>query len=72
MMRLDQLYKVLEDHFPLGHIIEDMDGEIKIYTGLFMDRPLGSTGGPQNVPPNYRTNVRLRKMNERDLPDAKV
>ena len=72
MMRLDQLYKVLEDHFPLGHIIEDMDGEIKIYTGLFMDRPLGSTGGPQNVPPDYRTNVRLREMNERDLPDAKI
>ena len=71
-MRLDQLYKVLEDHFPLGHIIEDMDGEIKIYTGLFMDRPLGATGGPQNVPHNCRVNVRLREMNEGDLPDAKV
>ena len=72
MMRLDQLYKVLEDHFPLGHIIEDMDGEIKIYTGLFMDRPLGATGGPQHVPPDYRVNVRLREMNAKDLPDAKV
>ena len=54
------------------YIIEDMDGEIKIYTGLFMDRPLGATGGPQNVPPDHRTNVRLREMNERDLPDAKI
>ena len=72
MMRLDQLYKVLEDHFPLGHIIEDMDGEIKIYSGLFMDRPLGATGGPQNVPPDYRVNVRLREMNAKDLPDAKI
>ena len=71
-MKLDQLYKVLEDHFPLGHIIEDMDGEIKIYTGLFMDRPLGGTGGPQNVPPDYRVNVRLREMNEGDLPDVEV
>ena len=71
-MKLDQLYKVLEDHFPLGHIIEDMDGEIKIYTGLFMDRPLGATGGPQNGPHNCRVYVRLREMNEGDLPDAKV
>ena len=71
-MRLDQLYKVLEDHFPLGHIIEDMDGEIKIYTGRVMDRPLGATGGPQNVPPDYRVNVRLREMNAKDLPDAKI
>ena len=71
-MRLDQLYKVLEDHFPLGHIIEDMDGEIKIYTGLFMDRPLGATGGPQNVQPDHRQFVQLREMNERDLPDAKI
>ena len=72
MMRLDQLYKVLQDHFPMGQITEDMDGEIKIYTGLFMDRPLGATGGPQNVPPDYRVNVRLREMNAKDLPDAKI
>ena len=49
-----------------------MDGEIKIYTGLFMDRPLGATGGPQNVPHNCRVNVRLREMNEGDLPDVEV
>ena len=72
MMRLDQLYKVVEENFPLGHIVADMEEEVVIYTGFMYERPLGSTGGPQNVPPDYRTNVRLREMNERDLPDAKV
>ena len=71
-MRLDQLYKVLEDHFPLGHIVEDMDGEIKIYTGLVYEAPPVYSGGPQYVPPDHRVNVRLREMNERDLPDVEV
>ena len=71
-MRLDQLYKVVEENFPLGHIVADMEEEVVIYTGFMYERPLGSTGGPHNVPPNYRTNVRLRGMNERDLPDAKI
>ena len=72
-MRLDQLYKVLDDHFPLGHIVEDMDGEIKIYTGLVYDAPLGFNGfGPQNIPPNHRVNVRLREMNPEDLPDVTI
>ena len=69
-MRLDQLYKVLKDHFPLAHLSEDMDGEIMIYTGLMYEAPPGYSGGPQNVPPDCRVNVRLREMNERDLPNV--
>tara|TARA_R110000824_G_scaffold395440_1_gene596069 strand:+ start:224 stop:439 length:216 start_codon:yes stop_codon:yes gene_type:complete len=71
-MRLDQLYKVLEDHFPLAHLSEDLDGEIQIYTGLVYEAPPGYSGGPQNVPPGSRVNVRLREMNAKDLPDAKI
>jgi len=71
-MRLDQLYKVLKDHFPLAHLSEDLDGEIMIYTGLMYEAPPGYSGGPQNVPPDCRVNVRLREMNPKDLPDVTI
>jgi|TARA_R110000824_G_scaffold48118_1_gene136023 hypothetical protein len=66
-MRLDQLYKILKDEFPLGHIAQDTDGEIKIYTGLMYKAPPGYSGGPQNVPPDHRVNVRLREMTHEDI-----
>ena len=66
-MRLDQLYKILKDEFPLGHIAQDVDGEIKIYTGLTYKAPPGYSGGPQNVPPDHRTNVTLREMTHEDI-----
>ena len=43
-MRLDQLFKVVEENFPLGHIVADMEEEAVIYTGFMYERPLGSTG----------------------------
>jgi hypothetical protein len=66
-MRLDQLYKILKDEFPLGHIAQDTDGEVKIYTGLTYKAPPGYSGGPQNVPPDHRVNVRLREMTHEDI-----
>ena len=66
-MRLDQLYKVLEDHFPLAHLSEDLDGEIQIYTGLMYEAPPGYSGGPQNVPPDHRTHITLREMTHEDI-----
>jgi len=66
-MRLDQLYKILKDEFPLGHIAQDTDGEVKIYTGLTYKAPPGYSGGPQNVPPDHRMNVRLREMTHEDI-----
>ena len=71
-MRLDQLFKVVEENFPLGHIVADMEEEVVIYTGFMYERPLGSTGGPQNVQPDHRQFVELREMNEGDLPDVAV
>ncbi len=66
-MRLDQLYKILKDEFPLGHIAQDTDGEVKIYTGLTYKAPPGYSGGPQNVPPDHRVNIRLREMTHEDI-----
>ena len=71
-MTLDDIFSIALEHFPRAHITEDLDGEVRIHTGLIMDRPLGATGGPQNVPHNCRVNVRLREMNEGDLPDVEV
>ena len=71
-MTLDDIFRIALEHFPMAHIPEDLDGEVRIHTGLIMDRPLGATGGPQNVQPDHRQFVELREMNERDLPDAKV
>ena len=72
-MTLDQLYKKVAANFPLGHIVQDMDGEVVIYTGLMYEAPLGYAGsGPQNIPPLNRCDVDLRPMNAKDLPDAKI
>ena len=71
-MTLDDIFRIALEHFPMAHITEDLDGEVRIHTGLIMDRTLGATGGPQNVPPDHRVNVRLREMNEGDLPDVAV
>jgi hypothetical protein len=56
----------------MAHITEDLDGEIRIHTGLMYERPLGISGGPQNLPANRRNEVELREMNEGDLPDVEV
>ena len=69
-MTLDKLFRIALKHFPMAHITEDLDGEVRIHTGLMYEPPLGYSGGPQNVPPDHRVNVRLREMNERDLPNV--
>ena len=70
-MTLDDLYKLVEEHFPMAHISEDMDGEVLIYTGLMYEAPLGYAGsGPQNIPRHNRCDVDIRPMNEKDLPDV--
>ena len=72
-MTLDDIFRIALEHFPMAHITEDLDGEVRIHTGLIMDRPLGgATGGPQNVQPDHRQFVELREMNEGDLPAVAV
>jgi len=72
-MTLDKLFRIALEHFPMAHITEDLDGEIRIHTGLMYEPPLGYAGsGPQNIPPLNRCDVDLRPMNEGDLPDAKI
>ena len=71
-MTLDKLFRIALEHFPMAHITEDLDGEIRIHTGLMYEPPLGVSGGPQNLPANRRNEVELREMDEGDLPDVEV
>ena len=66
-MTLDDVFRIALEHFPMAHITEDLDGEIRIHTGLVYEPPLGVDGGPQNLPANRRHEVDLRELNGEDL-----
>ena len=36
-MTLDKLFRIALEHFPMAHITEDLDGEIRIHTGLMYE-----------------------------------
>ena len=67
-MKLDELFRATSFYFPMATVMEDMDGEIVIHTGLMYDAPLGYDGmGPQNIPPNRRGEIELREMTHEDI-----
>ena len=66
-MTLDDVFRIALEHFPMAHITEDLDGEIRIHTGLVYEPPKGASGGPQNLPANRLHEVDLRELNEEDL-----
>ena len=40
-MTRDKLFRIALEHFPMAHITEDLDGEIRIHTGLMYEPPFG-------------------------------
>ena len=66
-MTLDDVFRIALEHFPMAHITEDLDGEIRIHTGLVYEPPLGASGGPQNLPAHRRHEVDLRELKGEDL-----
>ena len=70
-MTLDELFRAALEKFPMANIQEDIDGEVVIYTGLMYDAPLGYSGfGPQNIPRKYWSEIELRPMDAKDLPNV--
>lgn len=62
-MTLDEVFRIALEHFPTAHVMEDIDGEITIHTGLKWEAPLGYSGrGPSSIPAKYRDDVELREM----------
>jgi hypothetical protein len=37
-MKLDDVFRIALKHFPMCHVIEDMEGEVVIFTGLVSDK----------------------------------
>ena len=67
-MTLDDLFRLVLEHFPMANIQEDLDGEVIIYTGLMYDAPMGYQGfGPQNIPAKYRPDMELREIRSEDI-----
>ena len=36
-MKLDDVFRIALKHFPMCHVIEDMEGEVVIFTGMICD-----------------------------------
>ena len=37
-MRLDDVFRIALEHFPLCHVGEDSEGEVVIFTGMMVDK----------------------------------
>ena len=36
-MKIDDVFRIAVEHFPLCHVIQDQEGEVVIFTGMIVD-----------------------------------